>query len=101
MENKLESDYEKFAKGRQNAAEEHQSFVDAADKYLDGLAVRQNKSRQEILEEKFEEYKDILESDLMEPMKTADRMGHLKRAIYVHEVRPMEKKKEEALKEAA
>ncbi|OGI26285.1 MAG: hypothetical protein A3J76_04605 [Candidatus Moranbacteria bacterium RBG_13_45_13] len=95
---KLESDLEKFNRAREVHAAEHQRMIKAVDEYLEGQ-VTETESKEDILKKYFEEYEDIREVPLVKTMKTSDRMENLKRAIYMNEVRPLEKKKEKEKEE--
>ncbi|HLM83848.1 MAG TPA: hypothetical protein VK254_01390 [Candidatus Bathyarchaeia archaeon] len=64
---------------------ERQRRLDAVESFLKGQESG-GVSRDELLEYYFKKYKDILESQLVEGMKTAERLELLKDIIYKHEI---------------
>lgn len=90
---KVETDIERFNQARAESAAEHQRMIEAVDAYLQSQ-VTENENKEDILEKYFHKYKDFLDLPPIEPLKTAKRMEHLKRAIYMHEIRPKEKEAE-------
>lgn len=97
---KLESDLEKFDRAREVHAAEQRRMTEVVDEYLQSQ-VTESANMGDVLKKYFDKYKDIFESPLVEPMKTAQRMEHLKRVIYLHEIKPKQKERPKDLQEAA
>jgi hypothetical protein len=97
---KLESDLGKFQNAREKTAAEEAEMIRAVDEYLN-KQISKDEGPEQVLKRYFEKYKDILESPLVEPLKTQARMNQLKRIIYLHEIKQSEKEKAGDMQKAA
>jgi hypothetical protein len=70
---------------QEKAAAERQMRLDVAEAYLKNQEAK-GVSREEILKHYFEKYKDFLDSQLTETMKTRERYDLLREIIYKHEI---------------
>jgi len=89
-QNKIDTDYEKYDKAREAASAKYRKMIEEVDEYLKGL-VTSELSFEDILEQKFKDYEDILDSPLMDVMEESEKTDILKETVYNLEIRPKKK----------
>ncbi len=107
--NKLESYLGKFENVRKKSAEEEANMIRVVDKYLEDQT-RKGKSLESVRKYYIQKYIDFLEASAVQPLGKQEKhkpltpeqkLAIIKRQIYLHEIRPDEKKEFANLQNAA
>jgi hypothetical protein len=106
---KLENDLEKFEKARKDSAEEEAKMIRAVDRYLEAQTT-EGRSAESVRRYYMRKYIDFLDASAVQPLNKRERhkpltpeqkLAIIKRQIYMHEIRPEEKKKSANLQNVA
>jgi|GEM_PF-2587451 len=106
---KLESDMKKFHQAQEKSAKEEADMIRAVDQYLDAQA-KKGVSKENVRKYYIQKYIDFLDASAVQPLNKRERhkplmpeqkLAIIKRQIYMHEIRPEEKKKSADIQNAA
>jgi len=106
---KLESDLEKFDKARRDSAEEEANMIRAVDKYLKAQ-IKEGRSAESVRRYYMQKYIDFLDASAVQPLNKWERhkpltperkLAIIKRQIYLHEIRPKERREAADLQSTA